>query len=243
MPTRYFLLALGLLLLVAPDPAHADYIYTYTGYYFEPMATFLHPSPDPNTGVYTTSDYIRGTLRITDAVFQDVSTTYDASMVLAYSFTDGHQTLTNGNSTVVSFRLHQDDLRYYPYTNAWSWSLAFTNADGALRMAHFGEGTDHGVIEDVATLGTPKDDGLCCATVTSSAQGYNKGASPNSPDPSLPGDRAFYHRWTVEQTGPLVQDGGGGGASTSVPEPSLLILVALGASGLGAARWLVGWRR
>ncbi len=211
-------------ILTRATAVQADYLYTYTGYYFEPMATFLHPSPDPNTGVYTTSDYIRGTLRIADAVFRDVSTTYDASMVLAYSFTDGHQTLTNANSTVVSFRLHQDDLRYYPYTNAWSWSLAFANADGTLRMAHFGEGTDWGVIEDVARLGTPNGDGLCCATVTSSAQGYHAGSSPNT---------GFYYRWTVEQTG----------SATSVPEPGVTILLLLGAGWLGAAWWLARRRR
>ena len=110
------ILALSTLLLLT-TPAHADYIYAYTGYYFDPLGILAHPGGGtvvPNTGVYTTSDYIRGTFRIADAVFRDVSTTYDASMVLAYSFTDGHQTLTNGDSTIVSFRLHQDDLRYYP---------------------------------------------------------------------------------------------------------------------------------
>ena len=37
-------------ILTRATAVQADYLYTYTGYYFEPMATFLHPSPDPNTG-------------------------------------------------------------------------------------------------------------------------------------------------------------------------------------------------
>ena len=126
---RIFPSLLGALLMLSGS-AHAEYIYTYTGYYFDPLGILAHPGGGtvvPNTGVYTTSDYIRGTFRIADAVFRDTSpTTYDASMVLAYSFTDGHQTLTDANSTVVAFGLFQDVCSgcwpHNSYTNSWGGS-------------------------------------------------------------------------------------------------------------------------
>jgi hypothetical protein len=93
---------LALLMLVA-GPAHAVTTYSYVGGHFGDW-----PWGPGTAGVYTTADSVSGSFTVADgfvpgdpgnggrtAIF--LGQGYDG--VLAYSFTDGHQTLTRANST------------------------------------------------------------------------------------------------------------------------------------------------
>jgi hypothetical protein len=75
-------------LLVAP--AAADTVYTYTSDYFTSGA-----------GVYTTADRITGSLTVAEgfAPAPVMAMRLVTEGVLHYAFTDGHQTLTEANST------------------------------------------------------------------------------------------------------------------------------------------------
>lgn len=91
---------LALLLLTAP--AQADTIYTYTGDYFAERGG---PVPSHLQGVYTTADRITGSFTVADGFLPALGQAGRpfTDGVLAYSFSDGHQTLTKANSTGMFF--------------------------------------------------------------------------------------------------------------------------------------------
>jgi hypothetical protein len=76
--------------LLVPIPAQADTIYSYVGDTFRSVS-----------GVYTLSDRITGSFTVLDGFIAPptaVGNDFTAG-VIAYSFTDGHQTFTEANST------------------------------------------------------------------------------------------------------------------------------------------------
>jgi len=100
--------------------AEADTVYTYTGDYFGTAVFTLGQTWPSVSGVYTTADRITGSFTVADGfvpgmrqggrVFAGVGYLPAADGgwsaapgpmdgVLAYSFSDGHQTLTKANST------------------------------------------------------------------------------------------------------------------------------------------------
>jgi hypothetical protein len=91
-----------LALVLLAGPAHADTVYTYTGDYFGTYVALDgsgHSSPRVS-GVYTTADRITGSFTVADG-FVPVPIAGAEVLtpaVLRYSFTDGHQTLTEANS-------------------------------------------------------------------------------------------------------------------------------------------------
>jgi len=87
---------LALVLLAAP--AQADTIYTYTGDYFAIRPAY--PDSISIAGVYTTADRITGSFTVGDSFVPLLTQSGHAFTpgIQSYSFTDGHQTLTNANS-------------------------------------------------------------------------------------------------------------------------------------------------
>ena len=86
-----------LVTLIVTTIASADTIYSYTGDYFAPRPY----SSSTLSGVYTTADRITGSFTVGDS-FVPLLTQGGSAFtpgVVMYSFTDGHQTLINANST------------------------------------------------------------------------------------------------------------------------------------------------
>jgi len=121
----------ALLLAVFVVPAQADTIYNYFG---DPF-TFVQ-------GVYAPGDRITGTLVLSDLFTSPLNEfgRYNVSaFVLSYSFTDGHQTLTQNNSTA-HFEL--------PFSNgtpllpggtngpAGSWVVDIRGSNGGIRSIY-----------------------------------------------------------------------------------------------------------
>jgi hypothetical protein len=82
-------LLIGGLLAIAAS-ADANTIYQYTGLHFTTV-----------TGVYTTSDSVSGTLTFASPLAMNLSNAVITGSVLAYSFSDGHQTLSGTTPTGV----------------------------------------------------------------------------------------------------------------------------------------------
>jgi len=110
-------LALLVALLTLVPAAHADTIYTYTGAYFADAR-----------GVYTTEDRIIASFTVADGFIPLPGPEENFSPGLVrYSISDGHQTLTESNSTGgLAF-----DNRFYPdhASQPISWSFAATSTE------------------------------------------------------------------------------------------------------------------
>jgi hypothetical protein len=85
-------------------PGRADVVYTYTGNAFGSMPVSNTAWPDPITGEYSDTDFITGSLIYTEPIAFETTGTHSWLAVtpqpIAYSFTDGVQTLTQANSTL-----------------------------------------------------------------------------------------------------------------------------------------------
>lgn len=131
--------ALLALILLAAGPVHAELLLTYTGLNFGLLDT------DRVTGAYTTADRVTGSF-LFDQTFRPFPNDPSAPTgwatgpnpitggVLSYSFTDGHQTLTNTNSTGV-FAMTDPRQPFAPSTynpgGIW-WDINLTTSAGDL---------------------------------------------------------------------------------------------------------------
>lgn len=92
-----------LLLLLSAVPAHADYLYTFYGLTFEKPTVWPHQVY--TTGLYLPTDRLTGTFQVWESFVPSGPFPQDwRAGITTYSFTDGHQTLTDANSTA-HFRL------------------------------------------------------------------------------------------------------------------------------------------
>jgi len=148
MTIRVLSFLAGLLLLAGP--AQATTVYSYVGDTFRTVS-----------GVYTFADRISGSFEVADGfvpgagVFGDVfmgsglnanGVNTISNGVVAYSFTDGHQTLTAANSTATNIRLEVPgtfDLLPWPadYQPSW-WVIDIASADGRIRLDRTGDRLD-----------------------------------------------------------------------------------------------------
>src|SRR5947208_16845192 len=84
------------ILMLAP-PAGATTMYSYVGDVFHAVS-----------GNYSTSDRITGSLTLADGFVPNTQLSAPKDLrpgIIAYSFTDGHQTLTESNSTLAGVTL------------------------------------------------------------------------------------------------------------------------------------------
>jgi hypothetical protein len=131
--SRAILSALFAALILAPG-AEADTIYSYVGDTFRSIS-----------GIYTLADRITGSFTVADG-FVPTPRAYASDFtlgVLSYSFTDGHQTLTQANSTG-HFLLNPCACSFWdvavaatPTTSIWTYNM-FDRVDQALLGADFG---------------------------------------------------------------------------------------------------------
>jgi len=220
--------ALLVALALAPV-AGADTIYTYAGDYF---GTYTW---GPNTsGVYTTADRITGSFTVADgfipgftqggaaftgggmlqAANGDYSPAPSVSGVLSYSFTDGHQTLTQANSTAIMYlgipinALNLTDggcspcLYQYQLGASWPdgfrpgyWNIQIATPTSGITTSLFGDRYDRAFL-DAANFG-----------MNGQAVG--------------PSDGSHLGTWTVQ----------------TVPDPPTIVLVAAGLLAVGGGLW------
>jgi PEP-CTERM motif len=93
MRLRTLVLSAALLL---PLPLMADTVYTYTG----------NPFSTPE-GVYTTSDFVSGSFTLSTPLAPD--SPYENITPTSFSFSDGHQTLDESNTTFEVFDVSTDN--------------------------------------------------------------------------------------------------------------------------------------
>jgi hypothetical protein len=83
-------------------PGRADAVYTYNGNAFGSLANMGYP--DPITGEYSDADFVTGSLVFAEPIAFDSIGTHSwlgvTPQPIAYSFTDGVQTLNQSNSTL-----------------------------------------------------------------------------------------------------------------------------------------------
>ena len=124
------LLTLGAWAEATEIPAPTTWLYTYTG---SPFAVV--------TGVYQAGDRITGSFAVSSINTVDPPNGC-CTTILSYSFTDGHQTFTEGNSTA-SFLLGEH--------NQVQWDIVLSTPTGFLRTV---DGTDRA---DIAFVGPGLD--------------------------------------------------------------------------------------
>ena len=146
----------ALLIVVAPVSAGADPVYYFvgSGTYSYSGAPFLTAS-----GIYTTADRITGSFTVAEG-FVAIPNQGGANFtggVVSYSWTDGHQTLTEANSTGY-FRLN------FPVENSgfsYTWRIEITTLGGPgsiLTYLEMGEHGDEGFL-DAANQGGGNNSG------------------------------------------------------------------------------------
>jgi hypothetical protein len=121
--------------LLVPIPAQADTIYSYVGDTFRDVS-----------GVYTLADRITGSFTVRDG-FTPMQIPGGADWLpglLSYSFTDGHQVLTDANSTPFLISLNISTLG----TGAWNITL-LAGLNGGISTLQDGDRVDS------ASLGDP----------------------------------------------------------------------------------------
>ncbi len=89
---------------LAPSPAGAAVVYSYIGNNF---TTFTDSTPVP-AGTYDMTMQVTGSFTVMAPLLSLPSMTDISASVLSYSFSDGRQTLDNGNSTFGIFRMSSD---------------------------------------------------------------------------------------------------------------------------------------
>jgi hypothetical protein len=88
---------------VAPTPAKADTIYTYTGQVFTTVGDV-----DPPSGTYTKSMSVSVSFTVANPLAGNLVNSDIAASVLDFSFFDGRNTLTPGNAFQETFVLSTD---------------------------------------------------------------------------------------------------------------------------------------
>ena len=108
--------------------ARADVTYTYTGNDFT-SATFP----------YTTSDSVTGSITLTSALADNISSFINqpAASIVSFSFSDGQQTITNANATLSQFDFETNssgDITYWQLVvgigSVFQDSIGTSNAPG-----------------------------------------------------------------------------------------------------------------
>ncbi|PYM32120.1 MAG: hypothetical protein DME15_15100 [Candidatus Rokuibacteriota bacterium] len=138
---RIFPSLLGALFMLSGS-AHAEYIYTFTGLEF---AAVGNPLSIPfASGVYSLTDRITGTLRLDDATV--LQNNRLQTPPLSYSFTDGHQTLTDQNSTLdAGFRVEfGNGLSERPT----AWEIFAATPTGGIYTSGYGDNGDAAQLGD-----------------------------------------------------------------------------------------------
>jgi hypothetical protein len=140
---RAVLLALLLTLLLWTSSAWAI-TYSYVG------DTFRANIAESIAGVYTLSDYIRGWVTVNDSFVPPLQA-HEQNMtlgVLSYSFTDGHQTLTEANSTggfMLPIQAPVLDWSSTSGSSAW-WFVGITTPTSGIRTSFSVGRTDQAFI-------------------------------------------------------------------------------------------------
>ncbi|OLC58912.1 MAG: hypothetical protein AUH77_02360 [Candidatus Rokubacteria bacterium 13_1_40CM_4_69_39] len=195
---RTFVLLALLILAVAPV-ADADTTYSYTSGAFAVVS-----------GIYTPDDRIRGYFTVADNFVPEPYVLRDFTAgVVAYSFTDGHQTLTQANSTgrfSLSLFVGVDEYAF--------WGVAITNPEIVSAPPFCPEACVHSFISTYQ-YGDRDDFGV----LNSSSFGWSVAGVPSPPE-----TRGTRGVWTV-----------------TVPEPSALVLTALGLTGLAGLAASRAW--
>lgn len=139
---------LALFVLVAAPAAATTYTtYIYTGDHFGSYEALdgSGTSLPRVTGVYTVDDRITGSLTVADNFAQPVmGMSLVTAGVLHYAFTDGHQTLTEANSTG-SFYVPRFDLGLDPAN--LQWNIAITTPTGGISSYRVGDRYDLAVLD------------------------------------------------------------------------------------------------
>jgi hypothetical protein len=193
------LLTLGAWAEATEIPAPTTWLYTYTG---SPFAVV--------TGVYQPGDRITGSFAIrSDFDVSNMGADIDIRAgVLSYSFTDGHQTFTEDNSTALAFLTKRAVLDgIAPEHNQVQWDIVLSTPTGFLRTV---DGTDRADIAFVGPGLDPANRGLNSdGTLDFVIDGvrFNTFAPPGT--------------WTAQ----------------AVPEPTTLMLLSAGLAALAVRRY------
>jgi hypothetical protein len=198
-------------LLVTPSLSHADAILNYVGQAFQATSEDAGTLTPP--ALYTTSDFVSGTIDLAAALGANVAFGSVTTTPTSFSFYDGVQTITNADATSSFF-----DFGTGASGNITQWfiQLEVTSVVGGPEVLEEGIGTSS------ETIGGSQDYGyqaVCTGPLTSTTGpcnpltlGYDISAAND-----LPGV------WSSP-------------ATTSVPEPATLALFGLGVAGVGFMR-------
>ena len=189
------LLALGAWAEATEIPAPTTWLYTYTGSPFTVV-----------TGVYQAGDRITGSFAVSSINTVDPPNGC-CTTILSYSFTDGHQTFTEGNSTA-SFLLGRGVLDgVAPNGQNVPWDISISTPAGFLRTLW---GTDRA---DIAFVGQGLDPANRGLNSDGTLDFVINGVHFNTFAPA--------GTWTAQ----------------AVPEPTTLMLLSVGLAALAVRRY------